>query len=101
MTLAPLLHAPLAVRIHAATVIPAFGLGTWLIFVSRKGARVTVVSTVKSQPPMASDDLRRQADNFIDLADLADLIGRPSRLPRFIQESRTGGDRDPEAYAED
>ena len=69
--------------------------------VQRKGARVTVVSTVKSQPPMASDDLRRQADNFIDLADLADLIGRPSRLPRFIQESRTGGDRDPEAYAED
>ena len=57
--------------------------------VQRKGARVSVVSTVKSQPPMASDDLRRQADNFIDLADLADIIGRPSRLPRFIQESRT------------
>src|SRR3954466_12350226 len=30
--------------------------------VQRKGVRVTVVSTVKSQPPMASDDLRRQAD---------------------------------------
>ncbi len=56
--------------------------------VQRKGARVTVVSTVKSQPPMASDDLRRQADNFVDLADLSDIIGRPSRLPRFIQESR-------------
>ena len=41
---------------------------------------------------MASDDLRRQADHFIDLADLADIIGRPSRLPRFIQESRTGAD---------
>ena len=57
--------------------------------VQRKGVRVTVVSTVKSQPPMASDDLRRQADNFVDLADLADIIGRPSRLPRFIQESRS------------
>jgi uncharacterized LabA/DUF88 family protein len=57
--------------------------------VQRRGARVTVVSTVKSQPPMASDDLRRQADNFVDLADLADIIGRPSRLPRFIQESRS------------
>jgi uncharacterized LabA/DUF88 family protein len=54
----------------------------------RRGARVTVVSTVKSQPPMASDDLRRQADHFVDLADLADIIGRPSRLPRFLQESR-------------
>ena len=56
--------------------------------VQRRGARVTVVSTVKSQPPMASDDLRRQADNFVDLSDLSDIIGRPSRLPRFIQESR-------------
>jgi uncharacterized LabA/DUF88 family protein len=56
--------------------------------VQRKGCRVTVVSTVKSTPPMASDDLRRQADNFVDLADLADIIGRPSRLPRFIQEAR-------------
>ena len=62
--------------------------------VQRRGSRVTVVSTVKSQPPMASDDLRRQADSFIDLADLADLIGRPSRLPRFLQESRMDADRD-------
>jgi uncharacterized LabA/DUF88 family protein len=58
--------------------------------VQRRGARVTVVSTLKSQPPMASDDLRRQADEFVDLADLADIIGRPARLPRFIQESRAG-----------
>ena len=56
--------------------------------VQRKGSRVTVVSTVKSQPPMVSDELRRQADNFVDLADLADMIGRPSRLPKFISESR-------------
>ena len=56
--------------------------------VQRKGSRVTVVSTVKSQPPMVSDDLRRQADNFVDLQDLADLIGRPARLPKFLQESR-------------
>ena len=59
---------------------------------------MTVVSTVKSTPPMASDDLRRQADNFVDLADLAEIIGRPSRLPRFIQESRH--DRDHERDAE-
>ena len=56
--------------------------------VQRKGVRVSVVSTVRSQPPMASDDLRRQADCFIDLADLADKVGRPARLPRFIQEGR-------------
>src|SRR4029453_2765206 len=54
--------------------------------VQRRGSRVPVVSPVKSHPPMVSDELRRQADNFVELADLADMIGRPSRLPRFIQE---------------
>ena len=47
--------------------------------VQRKGVRVSVVSTIRSNPPMASDDIRRAADNFIDLADLASLIGRPPR----------------------
>src|SRR5690348_2221603 len=56
--------------------------------VQRRGVRVSVVSTVKAQPPMASDDLRRQADVFIDLADLAEIIGRPARLPRVIQEAK-------------
>src|ERR1700722_15572106 len=54
--------------------------------VQQKGVRVTVVSTVKSQPAMASDDLRRQCDAFVDLADLSTIIGRPRQsLPRFIQ----------------
>ena len=47
--------------------------------VKDKGVRVSIVSTVKSQPAMISDDLRRAADTFIDLADLAKLIGRPPR----------------------
>src|SRR5258708_38855086 len=38
MSLAPLLAAPFAVKLHVATVVPAFALGTWLIFFSRKGA---------------------------------------------------------------
>jgi uncharacterized LabA/DUF88 family protein len=44
--------------------------------VQRKGVRVTVVSTVRSNPPMAADELRRQADNFLDLQDLSSLIAR-------------------------
>ncbi len=40
MSLAPLLAAPLAVKLHVATVVPAFFLGTWLIFFSRKGKRL-------------------------------------------------------------
>ncbi|HUO21495.1 MAG TPA: NYN domain-containing protein [Caulobacteraceae bacterium] len=56
--------------------------------VQAKGVRVTVVSTLKSQPPMASDDLRRQADAFVDLLDLGGMIGRPrsaGAMPRFLQ----------------
>mgnify|MGYP002401242627 CR=1 FL=1 len=53
--------------------------------VQAMGVRVTVVSTIKSQPPMASDELRRQADRFFDLAELEKEIGRtggPARKPR-------------------
>ncbi|MDG1430220.1 MAG: NYN domain-containing protein, partial [Paracoccaceae bacterium] len=35
--------------------------------------------TIRSQPPMISDDLRRQADNFIELEELRDAVGRPPR----------------------
>ena len=45
----------------------------------RQGVRVSVVSTIRSQPPMISDELRRQVDNFIELEDLRDVIGRPPR----------------------
>jgi len=44
--------------------------------VQRKGVRVTVVSTIKSAPPMVADELRRQADHFLDLDILADEIMR-------------------------
>lgn len=47
--------------------------------VQRKGVRVTVVSTVQSQPPMVADELRRQADHFTDLTDLAPNISRSPR----------------------
>jgi uncharacterized LabA/DUF88 family protein len=55
--------------------------------VQAMGVRVTVVSTVKSTPPMASDDLRRQADRFIDLNDLQSDIGRTGgpKKPRPVQ----------------
>jgi len=45
----------------------------------RQGVRVSVVSTIRSQPPMISDELRRQADNFIELDELRDVVGRPPR----------------------
>lgn len=45
----------------------------------RKGVRISVVSTIKSNPPMAADEIRRAADNFVDLDDLIALVGRPPR----------------------
>ncbi len=47
--------------------------------VQRKGVRVTVISTVSTQPPFVADDLRRQADVFLDLVQLAPVIGRDPR----------------------
>jgi len=44
-----------------------------------KGVRVTVVSTIRTSPPMASDEVRRQADEFLDLLDIAPEIER--RMP--------------------
>jgi uncharacterized LabA/DUF88 family protein len=44
--------------------------------VQRKGVRVSVVSTNTTQPAMVADELRRQADEFIDLVQLAGKIGR-------------------------
>jgi uncharacterized LabA/DUF88 family protein len=44
--------------------------------VQRKGVRVTVVSTIRSSPPMIADELRRQADIFLELQDIAPNIMR-------------------------
>lgn len=58
--------------------------------VQRRGVRVTVVSTVSTQPSMIADELRRQADEFLDIARLQSKIGRdPSeRQAREPREQR-------------
>jgi uncharacterized LabA/DUF88 family protein len=50
--------------------------------VQRKGRRVSIVSTTRTSPPMVADELRRRADNFIELDDLRSQIGRdpPARV---------------------
>jgi uncharacterized LabA/DUF88 family protein len=49
------------------------------------GKRVSAVSTLQTQPPMIADELRRQVDQFIDLADMEGLIcrdaGQQQRTP--------------------
>src|ERR1017187_806871 len=75
--------------------------------VQRRGVRVIVISTVSTQPPMVADELRRQADVFLDIVELQPKIGRdpserapreprePRHTPQFLQRSaspqRVGG----------
>ena len=50
--------------------------------VQRRGVRVSVISSIRTSPPMIGDDLRRQADHFIELADIAPEFTRRQTEPR-------------------
>ena len=63
----------------------------------RRGLRVTVISTLRSQPPMIADELRRQADVFVDLAELQSQIAR--QLP--ADRARSGERLRQDGYEED
>ena len=62
--------------------------------VQRRGVRVSVVSTIRSQPPMIADELRRQADTFLELQDLQPSIARIPQSrdvrPTEEEEGRNG-----------
>ncbi len=44
--------------------------------VQRRGVRVTVVSSIQARPPMVADELRRQCDQFVELATIKDQLAR-------------------------
>lgn len=54
------------------------------------GRRVSVISTLQTQPPMVADELRRQSDQFIDLADLEGVIGRDAGGRGSVRERSSG-----------
>ena len=56
--------------------------------VQRQGVRVTVVSTISSQPPMVADELRRQAGVFVDLVELRSMISRDPVERQPLHEPR-------------
>lgn len=51
-------------------------------FVQRQGVRVTVISSIRCTPPMIADELRRQADHFVDVAEIAPNFTRRQTEPR-------------------
>jgi uncharacterized LabA/DUF88 family protein len=73
------------------------------------GKRVTVISTIETQPAMVADELRRQADQFIDIDTLQPVIARLGRPPRptlsereerfhrMVDEERGSSDSETEA----
>ena len=63
--------------------------------VQRRGARVTVVSSVRTSPPMAGDELRRQADHFLELSDIAPEFTRRQTEPRVPRGSARPTPADP------
>jgi uncharacterized LabA/DUF88 family protein len=61
-----------------------------------RGKRVSVISTLQSTPPMVADELRRQADQFIDLADLEPIIARdPASRPARATGGRAARGQSP------
>jgi uncharacterized LabA/DUF88 family protein len=46
--------------------------------IQRRGVRFTVVSSLASEPPIVADELRRQADDFVDIVELQPFISRHS-----------------------
>jgi uncharacterized LabA/DUF88 family protein len=76
----------------------------------RQGVRVTVISTFRAQSPMVSDELRRQADAFVELQDLSQDIARKGRrddtegdMPDFVKKpvARSPTPADPEPDFDD
>ena len=59
--------------------------------IQRKGVRVTVVSTISTQPPMVADELRRQCDIFLDIVELQSKIGRDPSERACARAARTAG----------
>lgn len=66
-------------RVDAMTLVSGNGAFRSLVAaVQRKGVRVSVISTIRTPRPIIAEELRRQADEFIDIDDLSNEIRRVS-----------------------
>lgn len=66
--------------------------------VQRKGVRVTVISSNSTRPSMVADELRREADQFVDLKSLFDQISRGPRPSSRDEAEDEDFDEDEEDY---
>lgn len=63
----------------------------------RKGKKVTVASSLRTQPPIIADELRRQADHFLELSTLAETLGREP-APRPARPASDPNDFDDDEF---
>ena len=68
--------------------------------VQRRGVRVSVISSIRTSPPMVADELRRQADQFIDLVDIAPEFTRRQTEPRPVRTAPPIRQTPAEPYAD-
>jgi uncharacterized LabA/DUF88 family protein len=68
--------------------------------VQRRGVKVSVVSSIRTSPPMVADELRRQADHFLELAEISAEFTRRQTEPRPTRPA-TGRQTPAEPYAID
>jgi len=102
MTLEPLLHAPLAVKVHVATIVPAFLIGTWQIFLSTKGAplhrlfgavylalmTITAVAAFFIRNPFTTDPLSLRGFSWIHVFVVVTLFGVGSTIYALLTHNR-------------
>lgn len=91
----------LAPRLDHLVLLTGDGEFTALVAaLQQMGKRVSVISTLATQPPMVADELRRQADQFIDLETLAEQIARTpeaKRTPAARADTHAAADFGPPA----
>lgn len=66
--------------------------------IQKQGVRVSIVSSLVTKPSLLADELRRQADHFIEIDDLAKDVGRPKREPSYDDTRYDGDDDDDFGY---
>ena len=102
MTLEPLLHAPIAVKVHVATIVPAFLIGTWQIFFSTKGAplhrvlgavylslmTITAVAAYFIRDPYITNPFSLRGFSWLHVFVLVTLFGVGSTIYALLTHNR-------------
>ncbi len=77
---------------HAVLFVSDSDFYSLIEALQRRAVKVTIISTLKSQPPMVADKIRRKADNFIDLAEIKNRISRKTHNGNMGQKKKEVSD---------